>query len=103
MTISQMYRLSVWLNILLGLCIAGFLGMRAVESAFRKDAIVFSSTSPNGRWQCEITDVCPKSAQYVFVFSVRPTSGLPLSGTQYVTTLTVHQSVMSHTSGLTPA
>ena len=66
---------------LLLLCIAGFIGFRCVW----RQSVVSSSTSPDGKWRCIITDIDPSPYQVTLIYCVQAVgSPFPLSGTQYI-------------------
>ena len=79
-------QISILLNVVLVIVILGYIGVRAYKSVFGAKAprTICVSVSPDGKWQCVVTNVNPKPDQCTATFSIEPVAGLPLSGTQYV-------------------
>jgi hypothetical protein len=74
-----MKRLSLLLLVVMVLLIFYYLFWRDSKS------VVFSSTSPDGRWCCRITDIDPDPYQVTLVYTIQAVGGaFPLSGTQYI-------------------
>ena len=69
------------LNILLLLLIASYVAYRLMWRA----VVVYSSTSPDGMWRCDITDIDPSPYQVTLVYSLHMTGrDISISGTQYI-------------------
>ena len=79
------FRISFALNVVLAIALAGYILYQ--PRPWRPDQIprlVYSSTSPDGKWRCTVADINPLRGSDTIVYSVERVDALPLSGTQYV-------------------
>jgi hypothetical protein len=77
-------RVSIILNVVLIVGILGYVAYQYRPWAPEDPWVVHSSASPDGKWRCTVTDVCPARAAFTLVYSIEPVTGLALSGTRYV-------------------
>ena len=75
---------SIALNVLLILGIAAYWWYRRSSLSPEHPWVVFTSTSPDGKWRCVVTDIDSSKQQFTLVYSVEPARGLPLDGPRYV-------------------
>ena len=77
-------KISIGLNVLLILVIAGYCAYRNSVFALERPWVAYSSVSPDGRWRCMVRDIHPLPEVTTYAYSIEHVGKRPLNGTQYV-------------------